>query len=69
MTREQKALSKQAKKPSNRFADVGEVSFGRSDVRIKVGKKHAAAFQAFMQRELPDLEKRFAQSVKAQRDE
>lgn len=60
---------KPAKKPSSRFADVGEVSFGRSDVRIKVDKKHAAAFQAFMQRELPLLEKRFAQSVKAQLDE
>lgn len=50
----------------HQFADVGEVRFGGSDVRIKVSKKHAQAFKDFMQGELPALEQKFAQSLKAQ---
>ncbi len=45
------------------FALGGEVRFGTTDVRIKVPKKHSDAFKAFMMRELPELQRRFEQSV------
>ncbi len=37
---EAEAKPKAARKPGSKFADVGEVTFGNSDVRIKVAKKN-----------------------------
>jgi len=58
-----------AKPLVTRFGEVGEVSFGKSDMRIRVGKSHANAFREFMAAELPQLEARFMAKMRDQKSE
>ncbi|MCZ4274162.1 plasmid partitioning protein RepB [Maritalea porphyrae] len=63
------AASRPARSAKTTFGDVGEVSFGKSDMRIRVAIQHADQFRVFMANELPDLEKRFLEKLRAQSDE
>lgn len=68
-----KGTSKPEKQKPNmeklKFSNVGEVAFGKSDVRIKVKKQHAEAFKSFMQRNLPEIEAQFMREVLGQKND
>lgn len=51
------------------FGGIGEISFGKSDMRIRVARTHADAFKEFMAEELPELEARFMAKLADQQKE
>lgn len=58
-----------AKVTPTAFGDVGEVSFGKADMRIRVAGSHAEVFKKFMAEELPQLEARFMAKMRNQQSE